>query len=98
MNKALREQAEHLAAQPYSVTTFQDELSDETGQVWIAIHPELEGCVAQGNTEAEAIENLNEVRIEYILSLLRRSFDVPPARPAETPVSRQTASHPTLGH
>ncbi len=99
MTKALREQAEALAAQPFRVTTFEDELSDETGSVWIAMHPELEGSIAQGETEAEAIENLHEVRVEYILSLLRRGFDVPrPSEEAKNSVSRQSTPHPTIGH
>ena len=92
-DKALRQQAEQLAARPYSLITFQEELSDESGFAWVAMHPELEGCVSQGETEAEAIENLNEARLEYIFSLLRRGFDVPPPSiPRQEPVSHSITS------
>ena len=43
-------------------------------QLW---HPELPGCMAQGETVEEAIENLKEVTLEYILSLLEDRLPIP---------------------
>ena len=45
--------------------------------IFVASNPELPGCMAQGATEEEAIENLTEARIDYIASLLDDGLDVP---------------------
>jgi len=85
----LKEQAEILADKPYSI----DIMSDETvngESVYLLSHPELPGCMAQGDTIGEAMDNLKDARIEYILSLLEDKLPVP------SPFSRaaETASSP----
>jgi predicted RNase H-like HicB family nuclease len=43
----------------------------------IAFHPELEGCIAQGETPEEAKRNLDILRVEWIESLLEDGLEVP---------------------
>lgn len=56
---------------------------DETtggGEVWIAYHPELEGCIAQGETMHDAKVNLDALRKEWIVDLIRDGLPVPEPR------------------
>ena len=83
MNKKLDEQAKLLAELPYTLKIAKDMTVD--GQyVFLASHPELIGCMAQGAKVEEAVESLKEVTYEYILSLLEDKLSVP------MPLSRQT--------
>jgi len=76
MNRSLQDRAEIAAAWPYTIRISKDETID--GQiVYLAMHPELPGCMAQGETVEEAIENLKEVTLEYILSLLEDRLPIP---------------------
>jgi predicted RNase H-like HicB family nuclease len=76
MNNEVWERAEELAARPYSITIEQDTLSN--GQVvFLARHPELPGCKAQGNTIDEAKKSLDEARVDYIYALLESGLEVP---------------------
>ena len=79
MKKDLRKQAEILAGQPYTVDVSRDETTDGKF-VYLATHPELPGCMAQGITIEEAKVNLKEVAAEYILSLLEDKLSVPEPR------------------
>jgi len=76
MKKDLRKQAEILVGQPYTVDMSRDETTDGKF-VYLATHPELPGCMAQGITIEEAKVNLKEVAAEYILSLLEDKLSVP---------------------
>lgn len=76
MNEALMQRARELAARNYNLSIFNDEELD--GQpVFLAKNHELYGCMAQGSTLDEAIENLKDARIDYIYSLLLDGLDVP---------------------
>jgi predicted RNase H-like HicB family nuclease len=76
MNRSLQDRAEIAAAWPYTIRISKDETID--GQiVYLAMHPELPGCMAQDETVEEAIENLKEVTFEYILSLLEDRLPIP---------------------
>lgn len=46
-------------------------------ECWLAMHPELEGCMASGWSEWEARENLEDARELYIDGLRRRGVGVP---------------------
>lgn len=61
---------------------------DEKGNAYyVARHPELDGCMAQGQTREEALASLHEARELYIKALLKRGIEVP--RPGtREPVSR----------
>ena len=69
MNKELLEKAKMLSKQEYKITISTEKLSDGR-VVYMAKNPTLEGCMAQGFTEEEAISNLEEARIDYIYDAL----------------------------
>jgi predicted RNase H-like HicB family nuclease len=70
------EQATKLAAKPYTVVIFRDSTTDGD-HIYVALTPELDGCVAQGETIEEAQENLDAVRVDLIAHLLEHSLPVP---------------------
>ena len=76
MNASLREQAKQLAARPYTVKVVRDN-SDPEEVLYLALNPELDGCMAQGMSIEEAEENLNEFRVDYIEHLLEHKLPVP---------------------
>jgi predicted RNase H-like HicB family nuclease len=47
---------------------------------WVAECPSLPGCISQGKTKAEAIENIKEAIQAYIESLEKDSLPVPEER------------------
>lgn len=49
-------------------------------QFWVAECPSLPGCISQGRTREEAIENIREAIQGYIVSLEDDSLPVPPER------------------
>ena len=49
------------------------------GTVYIARHPELPGCCAQGDTPGEARAALDEVRAAYLAHLAAHGLPVPAA-------------------
>ena len=90
----LEEQAEVLADKPYSIEIMSDETVDGKS-VYLLSHPELPGCMAQGDTIGEAMDSLKDARIEYILSLLEDKLPVPSprSRAAETASSSAVVSY-----
>ena len=50
---------------------------DEDG-VFVATCPALPGCVSQGNTRAEATQNIREAVTAYLRSLRKHKEPVPP--------------------
>lgn len=71
-----REEAEKLALLPYTVSLIKE--TDSAGNpVYLAFNRELDGCIANGNSFGEAIENLKEARIDYIQVLLLSGEPVP---------------------
>jgi len=88
----LRKKAEELAARPYIVQVIKDITTDDQ-PVFVALSPELEGCMGQGETNEKAIMSLREARIDYIESLLEDSIPVPePQSPATITTSSQTTT------
>jgi predicted RNase H-like HicB family nuclease len=76
MSINLQNKAKIAASWPYAVKMSKEECTD--GQImYLATHPELVGCMAQGATAQEAIENLKEVTFEYMLSLLEDRIPIP---------------------
>ncbi len=72
----LEKMAQELAEKPYTIEIMRDETT--TGKsIFLLSHPELEGCMAQGQNIEEGLESLNEATKEYILSLLEEGLDVP---------------------
>lgn len=86
MNENLREQARKLAARPYTVkVVVDDSVSDEP--LYLALNPELEGCMAQGETIEQAKAYLEEFRVNYIEHLLKHGLPVPDPAPVATVTS-----------
>lgn len=76
MNAKYYQQAEKLADQDYPVRIDQEYLS--TGElVFVASNPDLPNCIGSGDTENEAISDLQNARIDYIAYLLQNNLDVP---------------------
>jgi predicted RNase H-like HicB family nuclease len=76
MSNDLRKKAEQLAARPYTVRILRDDsISDDP--LFLALNPELEGCMAQGETPEQAEDNLAEFRVDYIEHLLKHNLQVP---------------------
>ena len=76
MTNNLRNQATELAKRHYRTIGFRDETTDGE-PIYVAINPELEGCVAQGETMDEAYRNLAEVRLDCIQHLLEHGLSIP---------------------
>lgn len=75
--------AEKLAARPYTELIMRERTTDDD-YIYLASTPELEGCIAQGETLAEAEANLRLFRIDYVHYLLENDLPVP--EPAWLPV------------
>jgi antitoxin HicB len=52
-------------------------LCKDYGGGWLAEHPDLKGCAADGESEVEAIQNLKEVRELWLLTALTRNITIP---------------------
>jgi predicted RNase H-like HicB family nuclease len=68
--------AKEISEKPYSIAVYEDETTSG-GSIILVTHPELEGCMAQGKTLQEAIDELQSVTIEYIASLLEDGLPIP---------------------
>jgi predicted RNase H-like HicB family nuclease len=91
MSENLRERAIQLAARSYLRVVLRDDtLSEEP--LYVALNPELDGCMAQGETVEEAENYLDEFRVDYIEHLLKNDLPVPDP----TTVTTMTGS-PTFG-
>lgn len=61
--------------QPYTVKILAYE---QDGQIrYMAAHPELYGCIAEGRTPGEAVRNLDHARPGYLAALLDMGIDIP---------------------
>jgi predicted RNase H-like HicB family nuclease len=76
MGNKLQNKARELVEQPYTVKVEKDKTIDGQ-EVFLASHPELIGCMAQGGDVKDAVDNLKEVTEEYILSLLEDGLPIP---------------------
>ncbi len=76
MSNNIREKAKRLAAQRYTTRIIVDD-SEPEQTLYVALHPELEGCVAQGKTIEDARANLNEFRVDYLEHLLEHHLPIP---------------------
>ncbi len=75
MNTSL-EKAEKLAELPFTVEVELDETTDSQ-PVYLARILELDGCMSQGETIEQAVENLRLAKIDFIQSLLEDGLPVP---------------------
>ncbi|MDO8690227.1 MAG: type II toxin-antitoxin system HicB family antitoxin [Dehalococcoidia bacterium] len=75
----MKNKAEQLASRSYSEQLAVENTPDGR-PVYLFSHPELPGCMTQGQTIEEARKNLENATVEYILSLLEDGLPVPPPR------------------
>ncbi len=69
---------EYLARQYASVVT-PDETTDGSF-TYLAYHPDLDGCMSDGETPDEALANLEEAKKLYIETLVEKGLEVPPPK------------------
>jgi predicted RNase H-like HicB family nuclease len=72
----IHKRATNLSQLGYTIELLRDRATDGD-YIYLARNPELEGCMAQGLTEKEALENLSEIRIEHIEHLLEFHLPIP---------------------
>lgn len=82
-NPQIWAKAQELAGRGYATIISDDTLSSgET--IYLAEHPELAGCLAQGYSVEEALENLQMITVDFIYYLLEDGLDVPAPATSET--------------
>jgi len=82
MNNELLSQARRLAMRAYSVEVSQD-IATDGEPIFVALTPEMPGCIAQGETADEAKANLHDALVDFIYFLLEDGLPVP--EPATSP-------------
>jgi predicted RNase H-like HicB family nuclease len=65
----------YYASQPYAIKILAFEC--DACLYYVASHPELYGCLAQGRTPAEALYNLAQTRPRYLAMLLEMDLEIP---------------------
>jgi predicted RNase H-like HicB family nuclease len=80
MNEKRWQEAEKLAARRYVVVIYRDFDPEEGKHYYVAVNPEIVGCMAVGETLDEARQNLNEARVDVIYFLLEDGLPVPDPR------------------
>jgi predicted RNase H-like HicB family nuclease len=75
-NPELWDEAQRLASRGYTTQLSEDTLSDGA-KVYLAEHPELPGCMTQGNTLDEALNDLKQITVDFIYYLLEDGLEVP---------------------
>jgi predicted RNase H-like HicB family nuclease len=91
-----RKIAEMRAARSYTVQINKSETAGGR-TVYVAASPELDGCIAQGDTEEEAEANLRMARVDYIESLLEDGLPVPDPQMPQT-ITTSGASNVFTAH
>ena len=52
-------------------------ISEEDGGGWVAEIPELKGCMSDGETPEEALKNVEEAKIAWMSTALKRGQTIP---------------------
>ena len=78
------ERAYKLAFRPYDTAVFPDMLSDNE-RVYVAITPELPGCITHHDSAVLALQWLMDARIEMIASMLDSGLPIPEPRAYSRP-------------
>lgn len=71
----IEQEVERYMALGYAIEIVQDECGGSP--CFLASNPELPGCMAQGATRWEAVNNLADARRDYIRALLDAGLEVP---------------------
>jgi predicted RNase H-like HicB family nuclease len=83
MAKLRRERAIELSKMGYKIDLLKDKTTEDE-YIYLAVNPELEGCMAQGETPQDALANLEEVRVDYFEHLLEFNLPIPAPKQVET--------------
>ena len=76
MGSHLLESAKKLSMRQYHVMAAKSETTD--GQpIFNACTLEIKGCIGQGNSPEQAIEDLRDALVNYIESLLEDGLEIP---------------------
>lgn len=76
MKNEIYERAIELSKKPYSIEISRSKTTD--GQdIYLAKNIELEGCMAQGDSIDDALNNLFNATVDYISSLIEDGLDIP---------------------
>jgi len=59
-------------------------ISEEDGGGWLAEIPELKGCMSDGETPEEALKNIEEAKIAWMSTALKRGQTIPLPNPEDT--------------
>lgn len=96
MAKTLKEKAIELSKMGYTTELLRDKTTDGD-YIYLAVNPELEGCMAQGETPEDAVANLEEVRVDYFEHLLEFNLPIPSPGLTETKdTAAASISNPTI--
>ncbi len=76
MNTRNHKKAASLAKREYQSHVFLDETTDGEA-VYVAIVPEMPGCIAHGDTVEEAVKWLESAKVDHIWFLLDKNLEVP---------------------
>ena len=68
----LRRRAREIMKRPYRKVIHGDEEEGYLGEV-----PELPGCLTAGATEVEALENLNDAMLAWMMTALEDGLPIP---------------------
>lgn len=80
MNDEIYEEAKRLASRPYYFKLSRDDDADPEVR-YSAYNPDIEGCIGQGATIKEAVEDLRDARIDLFEFLLERGQSIPDPTP-----------------
>lgn len=79
IDREIEARADAIIARPYTRFLFQD--VDDGGH-WYARIPEFDGCMSDGDTPEEALENVKDAMFEWVYSMIEDGLEVPePANP-----------------
>ncbi len=84
--------AERLANRQY-VTIISREKTEDGDRYYVAMHPDLPGCMADGKTPKEAKEELALARIDFIYFLLEDNLPVPDPKTYEVSLAQEYAKY-----
>lgn len=86
MTTEYAEEVDRYMALAYEIRVYRDECDGSL--CYMAVHSELPGCMAQGDTPDDAVANLAEARRDYISALLEEGLEVPrPKARDESPLN-----------
>ena len=97
METTNRERAEKYAQLPYTVEVARDETTDGR-PVYIARLSEMDGCIGQGETIEQAVDDLKQAAVDYIESLLDDGLPVPQPASFATAMNSATSATITLSN